>query len=106
MPLLRLAPGGRPTSGTLDVEETKVGSEILVLSIVFLCRLALPGALCGTVWFPAALIVMAGAGDGSGEISYKGGVALAEYGGAMGDGLGETPITGELAACAGWSGLS
>lgn len=33
MPLLRLAPGGRPTVGTFDVQEMNVGSEILVLSI-------------------------------------------------------------------------
>jgi hypothetical protein len=34
MPLLRLAPGGSPTVGTLDVQEMKVGSEIFDLSMM------------------------------------------------------------------------
>lgn len=92
MPLFRLAPGGRPMVGTLEVEETKVGSEIRVLLTGRLGRTVCPGARWGTTWLAAAAKVGAGGEVGSGVISYRGGVALAEYGGAMGEGLGDVPI--------------
>lgn len=88
LPLLRFAPGGSPTVGTLDVHETKVGSEIRVLLMGRLARPMWPGARWGTTWLAAAAKVGAGGEVGSGVISCRGGVALAEYG-AMGDGRGE-----------------
>lgn len=93
MPLLRLAPGGSPTVGTLEVHDTSVGSE---MSVLFTGRFegpVWPGARCGTTWLAAAAKVGAGGDVGSGEISYSGGVALAEYG-AIGDGRGDVPIAG------------
>lgn len=88
LPLLRFAPGGSPTVGTLEVLETKVGSEIRVLLTARLVRPVWPGARWGMTWLAAAANVGAGGEFGSGEISCRGGVALAEYG-AMGDGRGE-----------------
>lgn len=94
MPLLRLAPGGRPTVGTFDVQEMKVGSEILVLSMERFWRVVCPVARWGrdcACWIAAAVAAESPA------MSYNGGVALAEKGGAAGDGRG-APILGELAA--------
>lgn len=94
MPLLRLAPGGSPIVGTLDVHESRVGSEICSLLIGRFCRPVCPGARWGTTWLAAAAKVGAGGDDGEGLRS-RGGVVLAEYG-AMGDGLGAFPIIAGL----------
>lgn len=79
MPLVRDAPAGRPTVGTLDVQETRVGSEICTLLTVRFWRPVWPGARWGTTTWPAAAAKVGAGGEvGSGEISYRGGVALAE----------------------------
>lgn len=94
MPLLRLAPGGRPIVGTLDVHESRVGSEICSLLIGRFCRPVCPGARWGTTWLAAAAKVGAGGDEGEGVRS-RGGVALAEYG-AIGEGRGAFPIMAGL----------
>jgi hypothetical protein len=104
MPLLRLAPAGSPTVGTLEVQEMKVGSEIRALSIRRFWRAPCPAACWGKV---CACCGRAGVAEESPLISWRGGVAFAEKGGAAGDGRGANPISGELAIGAGaWNGRS
>jgi hypothetical protein len=70
-------PGGRPTSGTFDVDETNVGSEICFLFTGRLRREPLPGPR----WGIACELLATDArevDERSGGISVKGGVALAE----------------------------
>lgn len=71
-----LAPGGRPTRGTFEVDETKVGSEICFLFTGRLRREPDPGPRWGIV--EALLAAEAREVDeASGATSFRGGVALA-----------------------------
>lgn len=81
MPLLRLAPGGSETIGTLDVLDTNVGSEICDLDTCLFGRPLLPAARWGrpdTVFDESERLRSMGESLPS---SSRGGVALAEYGG-------------------------
>lgn len=93
MPLLKLAPAGSPTVGTLDVQDMKVGSEILSLSMGRFWRPEWPAARWGRGWVCCGREAVDVAGE-SPFISNRGGVALAEKGGAAGEGRG-APIMGE-----------
>jgi hypothetical protein len=71
-------PGGRPTVGTFDVDETKVGSEISFLLIGRFWSMAWPGARWGRALALLAAAAARVVEDWSEGTSFSGGVALAE----------------------------
>lgn len=78
IPLVRLAPGGKLTVGTLYVEETRVGSEICILLTIRFWRPELPAARCEMTFEPDWKDAGVEAAELSDDISYSGGVVLAE----------------------------
>ena len=97
-------PGGRPTRGTFDVDETNVGSDICFLFTGRFRREPCPRprwGICGPLDEEARDV-----DELSDGISFSGGVALAEYAGAAGGARGEAPMIEDVLDWENWNGRS